>query len=157
MSKNRIANLRQFTSAQDRTKARENGRAGGIASGEARRWRRDLRQFLQHYLDMDAPPDVQEKMAKYGVSKEDRTNAMAMFIGVFTQAMRNGDAQAANCLFEWAGMLPMQEEREEVERLRLKQAMSQASMVPARDVEDAEDPSDVIIYKPAKTNVNHVT
>ena len=122
MKKN-IENLKLFTSQQNRDKARENGRAGGIASGEARRWRRDLRQFLQQYLDMDAPPTVQEKMAQFGVTEEDRTNAMALFIGVFARAMRNGDVKAANCLLEWAGMLPMQEEREEIERLRLKQAM----------------------------------
>ncbi len=156
MRHNRIENLKPFTSAQDRTKARENGRAGGIASGEARRWRRDLRQFLQHYLDMDAPPTVQEKMAQFGVTEEDRTNAMALFIGVFARAMRNGDVKAANCLLEWAGMLPMQEEREEVERLRLELARSQAGAVSAQNVNIREETTDVIIYKPAKTNVNHV-
>ena len=155
MSKNRIANLRPFTSEQDRVRASENGRAGGIASGESRRWRKDLREFLQSYLDMDAPPTVQEKMAQFGVAEEDRTNAMALFIGVFARAMKNGDVKAANCIFEWAGMTPMQAEREEVEQLRLKQAISQAGIIPAQDVDDEEDPSDVIIYKPIKTKVNH--
>ena len=36
-------NLKHFTSEQSREKAVENGRKGGIASGEAKRKRRDLR------------------------------------------------------------------------------------------------------------------
>lgn len=156
MSHNRIDNLRPFSSQQDRDEARKNGRAGGIASGESRRWRKDLRAFLQSYLDMDAPPTIQEKMAQFGVAEEDRTNAMALFIGVFARAMKNGDVKAANCIFEWAGMEPMQEEREEVERLRLELARSQAGAVSAQDVNIREEQTNVIIYKPAKTNVNHV-
>lgn len=83
--KKRFKNLKPFTPEQDRAKARENGRAGGIASGEARRRRRNIREFLKDYLAKDAPPTIQEKMAQYGICPEDRTNLAAMFLAMFVR------------------------------------------------------------------------
>ena len=153
--KKSVENLKPFTTQQDRSKARENGRAGGIASGEARRWRRDMRAFLRDYLDQDAPLELQSMMALYGVAEESRTNAMALFVGVFVRAMKYGDAKAANCILEWAGMEPVQSKQEEVERLHLEQTTSKTGGVSARDSNGEEETSDVIIYEPIMTQDNH--
>lgn len=43
-------NLRPFTSDQDREEAKKNGQKGGVASGEARRRKADLRKTLETLL-----------------------------------------------------------------------------------------------------------
>lgn len=144
MRHNRIENLKPFTSAQDRTKARENGRAGGIASGESRRWRRDVREFLQDFMCRGASPTLQEKMAQFGICPEDRTNLTAMFLAMFIRAM-NGDIEAANTVLEWAGQLPGQEEREAIERESCRNLTD-----PNWASNSADDElHDVVIYDPA--------
>jgi hypothetical protein len=44
-------NLKKFTSEQSREKAAMNGRAGGIASGKAKRAKRTFRDLMQALLD----------------------------------------------------------------------------------------------------------
>ncbi|MBQ8289333.1 MAG: hypothetical protein IJY01_00475 [Clostridia bacterium] len=44
-------NLKKFTSDQSREKAAMNGRAGGIASGKAKRAKRTFRDLMQALLD----------------------------------------------------------------------------------------------------------
>lgn len=46
-------NLTPFTSDQNREEAAKNGRAGGIASGEARRRKRDIRLALESLLEKE--------------------------------------------------------------------------------------------------------
>lgn len=46
-------NLIPFTSDQNREEAKKNGHKGGIASGEARRRKRDLRLALEMLLEKD--------------------------------------------------------------------------------------------------------
>lgn len=41
----------QFTSEQNRTKAAENGKKGGVASGKAKRKKKSRQQLLQTFLD----------------------------------------------------------------------------------------------------------
>ena len=46
-------NLKPFTSEQSREEAAKNGKKGGIASGEKRRERKTLREYLQIALDAE--------------------------------------------------------------------------------------------------------
>lgn len=46
-------NLIPFTSEQNREEAKKNGRKGGIASGEARRLKKTMRQMLKECLEME--------------------------------------------------------------------------------------------------------
>ena len=147
-----IDNLRPIKLSHD--EAMKNGRKGGLASGEVRRRRKELREFLNDYLDQKAVSPVREWMQRHGVDPDDCCNLMALFLAVFCRAME-GDVAAAKTILGWAGLEPMQAEQEEVERLRLKQAMTQAVMVSSRDVDDEKDSSDVIIYKPVGTKFNH--
>ena len=45
-------NLKPFTSDQDREEAAKNGRKGGIASGEARRRKREAKEIMEIFLSM---------------------------------------------------------------------------------------------------------
>ena len=140
-----IDNLRPIKLSHD--EATKNGRKGGLASVEVRRRRKELREFLNEYLDQEAVPSVREWMQEHGVDPDDCCNLMALLLAVFCRAME-GDVTAAKTIIEWAGMEPMQEEREETERLCLEQTMSQAGVVSDRDGNGKEKTSDVIFYEP---------
>ena len=53
-------NLKVPSSAE----ARKNGKKGGIASGKARKAKADIRARLKELMDMDASPDVADKLEK---------------------------------------------------------------------------------------------
>lgn len=143
MSKKKNDNLRPFSSDQDRKAARANGRAGGLASGEARRQRKAIREFLRDFLEAPASPTLSAKMAEYGIAAADRSNIGALFLSVFLHAM-NGDVKAARQVVEWAGLDPLQEKKEEAERLRLARAAGHD------ENRDHDSGPDVVIYDPAQ-------
>ena len=120
-------NLKMFDAGQDREAARKNGRVGGLKSGEARRRRKEIREFLRDFLNSPASPALRARMKEYGIRPEDQTNIGMMFLSVFLNAMNNGNVEAARQIFAWAGMEPMQEMQEENE---------------------GEEQDDVIIYRP---------
>ena len=133
--------------------ATKNGRKGGLASGEVRRRRKELREFLNEYLNQEAVPSVREWMQEHGVDPDDCCNLMALLLAVFCRAM-DGDVEATKTILKWAGMEPT--EQEEVERLRLEQTTSKTGGVSARDSNGEEETSDVIIYEPIMTKDNPV-
>ena len=147
MKKNRTSNLTPFTSNQDRETARENGRAGGVASGAARRKRKEMREFLNDYLDREAVPHVKTWMKSHGIKDEDCCNLMAMILAVFCRAMA-GDIKAANTVLEWAGMLPLQHERELAELAYYRSMLGNEKKDQSLPDEDISL-RDVVIYDPA--------
>lgn len=61
-------NLRPFTSDQDREEAKKNGQKGGVASGEARRRKADLRKTLETLLQgKDAEGKTYEEQVALGL------------------------------------------------------------------------------------------
>lgn len=140
-------NLRMFDAGQDREAARQNGRVGGLKSGEARRRRKEIREFLRDFLDSPASPTLRARMKEYGIRPEDQTNMGMMFLSVFLNAMNNGNVGAARQIFEWAGMEPLQAMREEAERARIAQTAAQSGKIEGQNSE-AEEQDDVIIYRP---------
>lgn len=81
-------NLKPFTSDQSREEAAKNGRKGGIASGEARRRKKSMRQSLEEILSMQI---VDQKLVKQmelmGFSKDDITYQTAVNVARVQQAM----------------------------------------------------------------------
>ena len=61
----------EFTSEQSREEAAKNGRKGGIASGEARRKKKTLRETAEIMLACELPPDVKRKLKSNGLEAED--------------------------------------------------------------------------------------
>lgn len=86
-------NLKTPTSKE----ARENGRKGGIASGEARRRKKLLRECLEELLDKD----ITDK------SGNTMTGAEAMAVKVFQQALK-GDLKAFEIVRDTAGQKPVE-------------------------------------------------
>ena len=83
--------------------ARELGREGGRASGEARRRKKSLREAAELYLSLPVSDKrAWNKLAKDGVEPEDVDNQMAIIAGLSIKAAK-GDAKAAKVLFDLIG------------------------------------------------------
>ena len=83
--------------------ARELGREGGRASGEARRRKKSLREAAELYLSLPVSDKrAWNKLAKDGVAPEDVDNQMAIIAGLSIKAAK-GDAKAAKVLFDLIG------------------------------------------------------
>lgn len=100
-----MANERNIISNSERTpeERREIARAGGIASGAARRRKRSLKQAADLYLSLPVTDRrVWNKIARDGVDPEDIDNQMAMIVGL-TEAAVQGDARCAKVLVDLLG------------------------------------------------------
>lgn len=95
---NREDNLKPFTSEQSREEAAKNGSKGGIASGEARRKKRDLKLAIQALLEAD----IKDK--KTG---ETMSGAEALAVAQFRKAMK-GDTKAFEVLRDTSGQSVVQ-------------------------------------------------
>lgn len=115
----------------------------GVASGIARRKKKELREFTQGFLMQDAAPVLQNNMKVLGVESDEMTNLAAMVVRLFNKAVNQGDLNAARTLIEWAGMAPLQQERENEAIARMSQVMQLAN----GNTEDDEN-TDVIFYIP---------
>lgn len=100
-----MANERNIIPNSERTpeERREIARAGGIASGAARRRKRSLKQAADLYLSLPVTDRrVWNKIARNGVEPEDIDNQMAMIVGL-TEAAVQGDARCAKVLVDLLG------------------------------------------------------
>ena len=80
--------------------AREMGRKGGRASGEARRRKKSLREAAELYLSLPVSDKrTWNKLSEDGVPPEDVNNQMAIIAGLSIKAAK-GDAKAAKVLFD---------------------------------------------------------
>lgn len=95
---NREDNLKKFTSEQSREKAKENGKKGGIASGEAKRRKRDLKLAMQALLEAD----VKDKR-----TGEVMSGAEAIALAQYRKAMK-GDAKAFELVRDTSGQSVVQ-------------------------------------------------
>lgn len=91
------SNLKPFTSEQSREEAVKNGRKGGIASGEARREKANLKKQLQVFLEAEATKD------KNG---EPLTGAELM-VKVAVREMANGNPRFWELIRDTAGFKPV--------------------------------------------------
>ena len=98
-----MPNERNLIPVRSTEEARERGRNGGRASGEARRRKKSLREAAELYLSLPVSDKrAWNKLAKDGVAPEDVDNQMAIIAGLSIKAA-NGDAKAAKVLFELVG------------------------------------------------------
>lgn len=89
-------NLKQFTSDQSREEAKKNGRKGGIASGEAKRAKKDLQYFARMMLDeIITDKKGNEMPTRY-----------AMLKSVLKKVLKDGDVKAYKAIAETADEMP---------------------------------------------------
>lgn len=95
-SKKQLANLKPFTSKQNREKAKTNGRKGGKASGEAKRKKKLLKECLDELLQKEWENRNGEKMA----------GSEAISVALFKKALA-GDMKAFEIVRDTAGQKPI--------------------------------------------------
>lgn len=107
-------NLVPFTSDQSREKAVANGRKGGIASGEAKRKKRTMREVAEMVATMELK-DPKMLAALHAAGFQDPiTNEDAAFFGLLRKA-QTGDPSALKLLAEMRGQYSTRVEVEPVQ------------------------------------------
>jgi division protein CdvB (Snf7/Vps24/ESCRT-III family) len=100
-------------------------RMGGIASGTARRRKRDLKNITKELLSLpNASDQLDEVLARAGVDIEDRDNSTAMMMSMLLAAL-NGDVQAAKFIRDVIG------EDNDTARLKLQQREAKLKFAPS--------------------------
>ena len=95
-------NLRVPTSEE----ARENGRKGGLASAESKRYKKNLQNLANALLEADhLDPEMNATLEAMGLEK---SNGAAMLTALFQKAMsgKKGSEQAARFLRDTSGQAP---------------------------------------------------
>ena len=96
-------NLRPVRSESE---AREKGRNGGIASGEARRRKKTMREALEMLLYHGNVPEMtKEIMRAEGIDDEEMTHQMVITRSLIAKA-ESGDVQAYNAICQMIGEKP---------------------------------------------------
>lgn len=93
----------------------EVARRGGIASGEARRRKKTMKETAKMLLDMQIPSaakELQKKLRLMGISEDDFTYQSAVMVGILNQAMK-GNTKAAAFLRDTVGENPLLMQEEE--------------------------------------------
>lgn len=107
-------NLKFIKSTEE---AREKGRAGGIASGKARRRKRAMREAADLFLSL--PVTDRRKLKKLKakeLDEEDIDQQMAMIAGL-VEAAQSGDAACANVIVKLLGeAAPVTDNTDELEK-----------------------------------------
>ena len=98
-------NLKPFRTESE---ARERGRAGGIASAESRRRKRDMRELFNDILSMPiAPGELADVQTIADVKGKNITVAEAIGFRIAQKAV-GGDVRAAEFIRDTAGQKPAQ-------------------------------------------------
>lgn len=79
--------------------AKESGRKGGIASGKARRRKRDMKQAMNMLLSAPANEANKEKLKSLGIDPDEADNQMLMLAVAMQKALK-GDMRAIEYITE---------------------------------------------------------
>lgn len=88
--------------------ARENGRKGGKASGEARRAKKTLRELVEIFGSLGVNPDTRKLMKQLGIPEDLMTRKMQPVVALFNKANK-GDVSAFNAIRDIIGEKPVDE------------------------------------------------
>ena len=96
--------IKNLIPVQSEEEAREKGRKGGIASGKARREKRDRKQMASDLLDLTMQGAGVDKIKKFFGMKDIELNAYQVTVlSCLMKAMQKGDANALEKLLKISG------------------------------------------------------
>ena len=98
-------NLIPFTSEQSHAEAVKNGQKGGIASGEARRAKKSLRERLIMFGELKVSGKNAKQMEELGIPVEEQDRLTQIAISQYQKAMK-GDTAAFNAIRDTIGEKP---------------------------------------------------
>lgn len=88
--------------------ARENGKKGGIKSGQVRRSKKTLKELVKMFGTMPVTGDAEKAMEKLGIPKSEQNRYMQSVISLFGKAAK-GDVGAFNAIRDIIGEKPKDE------------------------------------------------
>lgn len=122
MARPQDKNLIPFTSEQNREEAKKNGRKGGIASGEARRRKKSMKESFEALFDMQASDKYKNAFKKQGYDVPDNlTMEQTLVLSMMAKAIA-GDARMASLVLDVMG--EKQSDRLKRKELELKEKMA---------------------------------
>lgn len=145
MADKRLDNLAPFTSDQSREEAVKNGRKGGIASGEARRRKKDLKKIMKRLMEQKPTPENQEFLRDAGVSEDDMSNYAMVAVGALLKAA-SGDVGAMRFIADMTGtMSDRDRQKSRIEKERLELEREKLDLEKEKQKDDQPDDKVVII------------
>ena len=96
-------NLQKFTSEQSREEASKNGKKGGIASGEARRKKANMRERLLEILDMPLKKGKIQGFENIADAADKNLTAQDAILLVALKKALKGDMRAIDFLRDTSG------------------------------------------------------
>ncbi len=121
-------NLIPYTSDQDKSAARENGRKGGKASAAARRKKKNMVEIASMMLEQQLTDTAKQSIKRSGICTDDidpdDMTALTYMVAGQIRAAANGNTKAFEMLVSLADRekkrkLELQEMREEIKRQKL--------------------------------------
>ncbi len=99
-------NLTPFTSDQSREEAVKNGAKGGVASGEARRRKKTLREQMEMLLSLPVKDEAtRDFIESLGISPDEVDNALAITLSMYQEALK-GNTKAFELIRDTIGEKP---------------------------------------------------
>ena len=102
MARPQDKNLKPFEKGRSKEEAVKNGRKGGIASGEARRKKRSMRESFEALFAMQANDRFKTAFKKQGFEVDDLTNEQALVLSMTAKAV-SGDAKMCSLILDVMG------------------------------------------------------
>ena len=88
--------------------SQDEAKKGGIASGEARRKKKTLRELVELFGELGVNPDTRKLMKQLGIPEELMTRKMQPVVALFNKANK-GDVSAFNAIRDIIGEKPVDE------------------------------------------------
>lgn len=126
---------------RSKNEARENGKKGGMASGESRRRKKAIRTLAKELMGLPVSKVNEEKLKTLGVSSGSMSNSMLVLVSMLQEAVK-GNVRAAEFLRDTMGESPVLELKRK--ELKLKEEVAKK----AAGVQDKDDVT--IVELPAK-------
>lgn len=95
-------NLKPYEKGRSKEEAVRAGRKGGIASGEARRKKKSMKESFEALFAMQATDQMKQPFKKAGYDVEDLTNEQALVLSMTRRAIA-GDARMASLIMDICG------------------------------------------------------
>ena len=92
-------------SRRTRKQHSEDSRRAGIASGKARRAKKNMKELAKLLLDLEASEKSKQSLKQVGVPEEDCSNKMNLVVSMYMNALK-GNMRAAELIMDLIGEAP---------------------------------------------------
>lgn len=148
-----------FTSQQSPKVARENGRKGGIKSGETKRQKKQLKDILTQLMEMPTSKNNKDKLKQLGIKDEEMSNLTMFAVSLFLNGCK-GKTKAIDTLIDYIGDskkkdLENEKLKEEIAILRLEQKKLKQDLGEDNQFEDLQTLADLLKLPQDKKDKNN--